>query len=580
MTIQETVAQWLERWADNKKDVAASTMEKYREHIRLHIVPFIGHIDRKDLRKHDLEAMFKGINDRNISAQIHREYVTLLTADCEEKRRRWREGSRADRPALRAAWYEARELLAVERRKIRRITDVATQYKVRATLSSALQDAVEAEEVTKNWAQLIRISKTRVKPMLWTASRVAHWRETGEIPGPVMVWTPELTGQFLDLHESDELYDLWHFLAFRGPRRGEACALPWTEVNLNEMTVSITRQVISVANQLIGADPKAGSERIITIDSEAHQNLTDRRRRQLAQRLKAGAAWVETGLVWTQENGEGYHPDYLTRRFKRLVELSGLPPITLHGLRHGAACIAHRGGAKPKAISEQLGHNGIQITMDTYTNVFEEEQRELAERALSVVPRAGRPATVPAPSLPPGRPRYRPRPRHPSCARRGAADSPPCGGPGSGRPRARTPRCRPAPGPTSAPIPDFSRERLTPVRRSRRYWPEAALALLSGPLRGPAAPARTPAVLAPASLYGQSAQAFPGGVNSATATNMRASVPLARGRPPPAERRVARPGWGLVPAPMAALGAESCTTSTEIPRNGLVALLRGGCGRR
>ncbi|MFJ4668973.1 tyrosine-type recombinase/integrase [Kitasatospora purpeofusca] len=398
VTIQETVAQWLERWADNKKDVAASTMEKYREHIRLHIVPFIGHIDRKDLRKHDLEAMFKGINDRNISAQIHREYVTLLTADCEEKRRRWREGSRADRPVLRAAWYEARELLADQRKQMRRITDVATQYKVRATLSSALQDAVEAEEVTKNWAQLIRISKTRVKPMLWTASRVAHWRETGEIPGPVMVWTPELTGQFLDFHESDELYDMWHFLSFRGPRRGEACALPWTEVNLDEMTVSITRQVISVANELIGADPKAGSERIITIDSEAHQNLTERRRRQLAQRLKAGAAWVETGLVWTQENGEGYHPDYVSRRFKRLVELADLPPITVHGLRHGAACIAHRGGAKPKAISEQLGHSGIQITLDTYTNVFEEEQRELAERALSVVPRAGRPATVPVPA--------------------------------------------------------------------------------------------------------------------------------------------------------------------------------------
>ncbi|MFC8447749.1 tyrosine-type recombinase/integrase [Kitasatospora sp. NPDC057223] len=398
VTIKETVAQWLERWADNKKDVALSTMEKYREHIRLHIVPFIGQIDRKDLRKHDLEAMFKGINDRNITAQIHREYVSLLTSDCEEKRRRWRDGSKEDRPTLRATWHEARELLAAERKKVRRITDSATQYKVRATLSSALQDAFEAEEVTKNWALLIKISKSRIKPMLWTASRVAHWRETGEVPSKVMVWTPELTGEFLDRHEADELYDLWHFLAFRGPRRGEACALPWTEVNLDDMTVAITRQVISVANQLIGADPKAGSERIIPIDSEAHQNLTDRRSRQLAQRLKAGPAWVETGLVWTQENGEGYHPDFLTRRFKRLVELSGLPPITLHGLRHGAACIAHRGGSKPKAVQEQLGHSSYQLTMDTYTNIFEEEQRELAERALGVVPRAGRPATIPAPT--------------------------------------------------------------------------------------------------------------------------------------------------------------------------------------
>ncbi|MEU5384039.1 tyrosine-type recombinase/integrase [Kitasatospora cineracea] len=397
VTTKETVAEWLQRWIDNKKDVAPTTIEKYAEHIRLHIVPFIGHIDRKDLRKHHLEEMFKGINDRNITAQIHREYVTLLAADCEEKRRRWRDGAKADRAVLRSSWYEARELLASEKKKLRRVTDVQTQYKVRATLSSALQDAFEAEEVTKNWAQLIKISKRQVKPLLWTAARVARWRETGEIPGKVMVWTPELTGQFLDKHSADELYDLWHFLAFRGPRRGEACALPWTEVDFEAMTVNISRQVITVANELVGAEPKAGSERVLDLDSEGVQNFTGRRTRQLAHRLKAGAAWVDTGLVWTQENGEGYHPDFLTRRFKRLVELADLPPITLHGLRHGAACIAHRSGAKPKAVQEQLGHASYQITMDTYTSIFREEQRELAEAALNVVPRAGRPATIPAP---------------------------------------------------------------------------------------------------------------------------------------------------------------------------------------
>ncbi|MEU8919428.1 tyrosine-type recombinase/integrase [Kitasatospora sp. NPDC048545] len=397
VTVKETVAAWLERWADNKKNVAASTIQKYREHIQLHIVPFIGHIDRKDLRKHHLEAMFKGINDRNTTAVIHREYVALLAEDCEAKRLRWREGSKADRPVLRASWHEARELLASERRKLRRVTDVPTQYKIRATLSTALSDAYDAEEVTKNWASLIKISKRQVKPMLWTPARVARWRETGEIPGKVMVWTPQLTGQFLDTYEDDDLYDLWHFMALRGPRRGEVCALPWTEIDLEAMTVCISRQVISIANALVGADPKAGSERVISIDSEAQQNLAERRTRQLTQRVKAGAAWTDTGLVWTQENGEGYHPDYLTRRFRRLVELADLPPVTLHGLRHGAACIAHRGGAKPKAVQEQLGHSSYQITMDTYTNIFEEEQRELAEAALNVVPRAGRPATLPAP---------------------------------------------------------------------------------------------------------------------------------------------------------------------------------------
>ena len=55
------------------------------------------------------------------------------------------------------------------------------------------------------------------------------WRDTGKIPSPVMVWTPEHTGQFLDhTHDADDrLYALYHLIAFTGLRRGEACGLHW-----------------------------------------------------------------------------------------------------------------------------------------------------------------------------------------------------------------------------------------------------------------------------------------------------------------------------------------------------------------
>ena len=401
--VRETVAEYLQRWIDSKSDVAFTTTDKYREHIELHIDPYIGHLDRKKLRKSHIVEMFAAINDRNTTIQVHREYVTLLTADCEVKRKAWREGAKADRAVLRASWHEARELLAVERKKMQRITGPTTLVRIRATLSSALQDAVRAEEIKKNWAHLVRLPKVKApKPLLWTPARVAHWRATGEIPSKVMVWTPQLLGQFLDHYIDDELGDLWHFMAMRGPRRGETCALPWTEVDLDEMQVTISQQVVYVAKQLFGTTPKADSERIIDLDSESARLFADRRERQAAQREKAGAAWTESGLVFTQENGKGYHPDYLTKRFKKLIEDADLPPITLHGLRHGAACLAHAGGAEMKDISDQLGHSGIQITMDTYTNVLAEAKRAQAEAALNIVPRAGRPVpTPPAPEQTP-----------------------------------------------------------------------------------------------------------------------------------------------------------------------------------
>ncbi|MEU8783623.1 hypothetical protein [Streptomyces sp. NPDC048637] len=56
------------------------------------------------------------------------------------------------------------------------------------------------------------------------------------------------------------------------------------------------------------------------------------RAEQEQKRQEWGDAYVGTGRVWTHENGEEIHPDWMSRRFKRLVELSGLPPVRLHDL--------------------------------------------------------------------------------------------------------------------------------------------------------------------------------------------------------------------------------------------------------
>ena len=64
------------------------------------------------------------------------------------------------------------------------------------------------------------------------------------------------------------------------------------------------------------------------------------------------------------------HPDWLTRRLRRLVTDSGLPPVRLHDLRHGAASLAHAAGADLKTVQEQLGHTSIVLTADTYTSVL------------------------------------------------------------------------------------------------------------------------------------------------------------------------------------------------------------------
>ncbi|MEW1774609.1 tyrosine-type recombinase/integrase [Streptomyces sp. NPDC086777] len=57
-------------------------------------------------------------------------------------------------------------------------------------------------------------------------------------------------------------------------------------------------------------------------------------------------------------------PANVTRRFVELGEETGLPPIRLHDLRHGAATLAH--AADLKDIQEMLGHSSVTTTADTY----------------------------------------------------------------------------------------------------------------------------------------------------------------------------------------------------------------------
>ena len=71
--------------------------------------------------------------------------------------------------------------------------------------------------------------------------------------------------------------------------------------------------------------------------------------------------------------------------FRALVAASGLPPVTLHGLRHGAATLALAAGTDLKVVQDQLGHSTIVLTADTYTSVLPETARAAAEQTAALL---------------------------------------------------------------------------------------------------------------------------------------------------------------------------------------------------
>lgn len=65
--------------------------------------------------------------------------------------------------------------------------------------------------------------------------------------------------------------------------------------------------------------------------------------------------------------------------YKRAIEKSGVPSVKIHELRHTAASIAVSSGASVKAIQKMLGHKSASMTLDTYSDLFDEDQRSVAD---------------------------------------------------------------------------------------------------------------------------------------------------------------------------------------------------------
>ncbi|MFI7018669.1 site-specific integrase [Streptomyces sp. NPDC050164] len=221
---------------------------------------------------------------------------------------------------------------------------------------------------------------------------------------PVMVWTPEHTGLFLDHIAEDRLYPLFHLIAFRGLRRGEACGQKWTDTNLDAGLITVAEQLVVEGWEVYADDPKTDAgARTIALGSDTVQALKRHRAQQNKDRKEWESAWVETGRVFTKENGEMLHPANVTRRFIELYEEIDLPPVRLHDLRHGAATLAHAAGADLKDIQEMLGHSSITITADTYRACFPKRAWRLPR------PQPGS-FRAPAPPLKTPPPRRRPSP--------------------------------------------------------------------------------------------------------------------------------------------------------------------------
>ena len=153
-----------------------------------------------------------------------------------------------------------------------------------------------------------------------------------------------------------------------GMRRGEICALRWSDIGEREVTIN---HAISLdAGTPYEKEPKtSGSHRTIPLTGRlwAVLKAIEKDRKYVAAEL--GVPFGDPYVLGTPDPGSRpYHPTRLTKDFKAFCEMNGFH-LTFHDLRHTFATMMIAAGTDVRTVASYLGHSNVAMTLNTYAEV-------------------------------------------------------------------------------------------------------------------------------------------------------------------------------------------------------------------
>lgn len=186
-------------------------------------------------------------------------------------------------------------------------------------------------------------------------------------------YTPKELKTFLEITketQSSQTYAFFRLLSHTGMRLGEALALEWSDLNTNNNTLTISKSISRDKNgKQIISTTKTGNIRTISIDQETVDTLIE------LKQINEKYIFERSGKMITRS--------YPLKILNRIIEKNNLHKITVHGFRHTHATILLRMGKSIKYIQERLGHADPTITLEIYSHIMEEEEKETPEEFAS-----------------------------------------------------------------------------------------------------------------------------------------------------------------------------------------------------
>ena len=223
------------------------------------------------------------------------------------------------------------------------------------------------------YREAIRLGLTDRNPV---ASVALPGKRPRRVTSPTVAVVRELLRQARE--KGGQLYPFLHLLVYTGMRRGEALALRWRNVNLDEGYLTVVESAVKTRSRgVVVAEPKTyHSHRTIDLDD----GTIDELRRHHAAQIDVGlAVVVPEALVFPGRGGRPMAPSHLYRELKRLGERAGDPSITFHSLRHFHATISLQQRQNVVVVSKRLGHASVSMTLDIYGHTIPGWQKSAAE---------------------------------------------------------------------------------------------------------------------------------------------------------------------------------------------------------
>ena len=177
-----------------------------------------------------------------------------------------------------------------------------------------------------------------------------------------------------------EQHLMYYLIITTGIRRGECFGLQWGDINFDNHTIRIERNVTytSFDGITVGFPKTDTGIREIPLTDKVIDMLNKYKEDELSNFALSDNAFL---FHSSESVFHPHEPTYLTKHLKRFMKQIGLPDMSPHDLRHTCATMLIQSGADIKSVQDILGHADASTTLNFYVKSNIDNMREATQKA-------------------------------------------------------------------------------------------------------------------------------------------------------------------------------------------------------